>query len=358
MDFALGPNQGAGVPAKYNDDGIMWNLWPFNVSVPIGGNFSGTLPGWGTGELISASTGLVLQTEFANLSASPAWKGPIYYSGTKVTLAASSLTDITDQVDENGHIELSFPAGANGLEYQIFAYYQNHSEYLEQQTPLYLNTTVPQSPVESFVENGSYVVDHFSATGAQLIIDFWEEHLLNEATRELFREVGNYGWEDSQEFSAGVLVWWTPAMLRAFQAARGYSLREYLPLIFHPNTGPNGPLASPSWYVTDEPDMGQVHVNDYRQTLTELNRIYLETLTNWTMASLESQFSAQVVYNLPMDMLANVPYVNAPECESLGFDHVIDAYRQFSGPANLAGKRIVSSELGAQRNEVYSKTVS
>lgn len=91
--------------------------------------------------------------------------------------------------------------------------------------------------------------------------------------------------------------------------------------------------------------------------LTELNKIYLETLTNWTKESLESQYSAQVVYNLPMDMLANVPAVNGPECESLGFNHVIDAYRQFAGPANLAGKRIVSSELGAQRNEPYSQTL-
>lgn len=91
--------------------------------------------------------------------------------------------------------------------------------------------------------------------------------------------------------------------------------------------------------------------------LTELNRIYLETLTNWTKESLESQYSAQVVYNLPMDMLANIPAVNGPETESLGFNHVIDAYRQFSGPANLAGKRVISSELGAQRNEAYSQTM-
>lgn len=80
-------------------------------------------------------------------------------------------------------------------------------------------------------------------------------------------------------------------------------------------------------------------------------------MVNWTKESLDSQYSAQVVYNLPMDMLANVPAVNGPECESLGFNHVIDAYRQFAGPANLAGKRVISSELGAQRNEAYSQTL-
>ena len=150
-----------------------------------------------------------------------------------------------------------------------------------------------------------------------------------------------------------------------------------MPLIYYPNAQSDAPLASPHWYLTDESDAGQAHVDDYRQTvstkhrpqtyfvrqlisplqLTELNKVYLETLTNWTKESLDSQYSAQVVYNLPMDMLANVPAVNAPECESLGFNHVIDAYRQFAGPANLAGKRVVSSELGAQRNEAYSQTL-
>lgn len=53
MDFALGPNQGAGVPAKPDDEGIMWYLNPFNVSVPIGGSFNDVLPGWGSGKFVS-----------------------------------------------------------------------------------------------------------------------------------------------------------------------------------------------------------------------------------------------------------------------------------------------------------------
>ncbi|KAK5738056.1 hypothetical protein LTR17_006299 [Elasticomyces elasticus] len=56
-------------------------------------------------------------------------------------------------------------------------------------------------------------------------------------------------------------------------------------------------------------------------------------------------------------MLANVPHVNAPKCESLGFGHLIDGYRQYAGPANLAGKRIISSELGAVMGEAFSQTL-
>lgn len=361
MDFALGPNQGAGVPAEPNDAGIMWDLWPFNVSVPLGSSFNDTVPGWGVvdgGEFVAASAGLVTHREFANLSALPGWAGPVYYDGSELTLAASSLQDVTDQVDKTtGQLSLSFPSNASGIEYQVFAYYQNHSNYHEQAPPWHIIAGVPQSPIETFVENGSWVVDHFSRTGAQLVIDFWENYILDNDTRALIQEVGNYGWEDSQEFGAGTLVWYTPQLFNAFSSTRGYNLTKYLPLIYQYNNEDPAVLASPDHYYTDEDDEGMSHINDYWQTLTELNQIYLGTLSNWTMDSLQSQFSAQVVYNLPMDMLANVPHVNAPECESLGFVHLIDGYKQYAGPANLAGKRIVSSELGAQSDEAYSQTL-
>ena len=357
MDFALGPNQGSGVPADPNDAGVLWTLWPFNVSVPIGGSYNGKLPGWGTGEFVAASTALVVNSDPVTLSASPAFVAAVY-NGTHHTLAASSLEDVTGQVGTDGTINISFPLVANGAEFQLFAFYQNHSVGFEQQSPLFSDAAVPQSPITSFTQNGSRFNDHFSATGAQLIIDFWEKYLLDyENTRELIREIGNYGWEDSYEFGNSVLVWWTPALAEAFQSARGYSIRKYLPLIYAANAQSDAPLASPDVYYTDEQDKGQAYVDDYRQTLTELNHIYLETLTNWTKEALQSQYSAQVVYNLPMDMLANIATVNGPECESLGFNHIIDAYRQFAGPANLAGKRVISSELGAYWAQAYSQTL-
>jgi hypothetical protein len=56
--------------------------------------------------------------------------------------------------------------------------------------------------VETFIQNGSWVNDYFSSNGAQLIIDFWENYLLGNGSRELIQEVGNYIWEDSAEFGA------------------------------------------------------------------------------------------------------------------------------------------------------------
>lgn len=267
MDFALGPNQGSGVPAEPNDPGVLWNLQPFNVSIPVGGSYNDKLPGWGTGELVSASTALVVDSTPVQLKAAPAFISQ-NYSGSRFTLASESLTEVTDQVAEDGTIRLEFPSFADGAEFQLFAYYQNHSIGLAQQSPLYLNTTVPQSPVTSFLQNGSRFNDHFSATGAQLVIDFWEKYLLDyNSTRDLIREVGNYGWEDSMEFGNSVLVWWTPGLVEAFEKARGYSIKKYLPLIFYPNAQSDAPLASPHWYLTDEGDAGQAHVDDYRQTV-------------------------------------------------------------------------------------------
>lgn len=52
LDFALGPNQGAGVPAQPDDEGVMWQLLPFNTSVPVGGLVTGQLPGWGSGKFV------------------------------------------------------------------------------------------------------------------------------------------------------------------------------------------------------------------------------------------------------------------------------------------------------------------
>lgn len=83
--------------------------------------------------------------------------------------------------------------------------------------------------------------------------------------------------------------------------------------------------------------------------------MYLKAVTQWAR-SIGVRSSAQVVYDINIDMLANVPDVDAPECESLAFYDNIDAYRQYVGPADLAGKNIISSECGAVRTLAYQQT--
>lgn len=55
--------------------------------------------------------------------------------------------------------------------------------------------------------------------------------------------------------------------------------------------------------------------------------------------------------------LSDVPLLDAPECESLGFGDGVDTYRQFSGPAHLANVNIVSNEMGAVNTAAYSLTL-
>lgn len=162
VDFSIGPNQGAGVPAPYNDDGLLWDLAAFNVEVTSGTPFTDMLPGWGepyTSEsLVAASTGLVIAR-----------------NGSQVTLSSSSLADVTSGVDSDGRLELQFNDTDEGSDYILFAFYLKHSEYREVTAPSDAPAAVPQSPIENYRQNGSWVVDHFSTAGAQLIIDFWNE---------------------------------------------------------------------------------------------------------------------------------------------------------------------------------------
>ncbi|RFU31735.1 hypothetical protein B7463_g4619, partial [Scytalidium lignicola] len=352
MDFAMGPNQGTGVPAEYDSDGLMWDLVISDVSVPINGSFNGVLPGWGTGSLEAAVTGLAVKSESAS-TAAPGLPGDNAFSRTQITLSASSLKDVTSQVSRNGTLEVQFGSPQNGgLYYTVFAIYLIHDHYRAQDGPQDLGG--PQTPADTLAGNGSWAVDHFSELGAETSINFWEQNILQNGTRELLMEAGNYGWEDSIEIEAN--IFWTQKFASLFQADHGYSIGKWLPVLFHRNGLAKNSVPS-VWWVTDENDNGTSHIADYRATLTNQYRKYLTTLTSWAEQYLGLKFSAQISYNLPMDMLSNVPFVDVPECESLDFSDLIDGYRQYSGPANLAGRSVISSECGAVRGEAYTQTL-
>ncbi|ORY00972.1 hypothetical protein BCR34DRAFT_102101 [Clohesyomyces aquaticus] len=357
MDFAMGPNQGAGVPALINDEGLMWDLATYNVNV-TGGSFDAVLPGWGTGKLQAAVSGKILGSEKFTTSDSPGGlPGDLPLARTQYTLSAQSLTDVTPLVDPSGRLHVDFvasgtTANTTGQSNMIFAVYLIQSHYRAQQGPLEMKG--PMSNPDSYINNGSWAVDHFSALGARVMTKFWEEHILNNETRELLQQVGNYAWEDSVEIEAN--VYWTKNFSAIFEEEHKYSVNKWLPVLFHRNGHYKN--SNPGvWWVTDEMDEGNSHIADYRATLASQYQIYESTINKWVEEYLNLQFSAQLSYNLPMDMLANIPSVDAPETESLDFSDLIDGYRQYSGPANLARRRIISSECGAVRGEAYSQSL-
>lgn len=257
----MGPNQGQGVPAREDDDGLMWDLRFRYVSVPVGGSFNDTIPNWGIGKLQAVITGLVTESIDAS-GVEPSLPNSPASDRVQKTLATATLQDVTHKVSKTGHLDLSFSGDGKGVEHTIFAVYLVHSDALAQAQPTSLKG--PQSVPTSFVQNGSWTVDHFSARGAKVMTDFWEDHLLVGGTREALKKVGNYAWEDSIEITPE--LYWTRDLPQLFKKRRGYSINKWLPLMFHQNSLTEH---TTDWFITDEADAGNSHIADYRTTVSK-----------------------------------------------------------------------------------------
>lgn len=254
VDLTIGPNQGAGVPAPYNDDGLLWDLAGYNLTVAKGTAYLDTIPGWGGSHnndtLVAATTGLVVDQ-----------------NATQITLSAESLNDLTSIVDSSGNLKYNFSNIAEGSDYVLFAFYLTHPETREVNASTESIAAVPQSPIENWTQNGSWVVDHFSTAGARLIADFWNQSLLSGNATENIRQVGNFLWEDSQEYYSHSNLLWTSQLPNVFKENRGYDFEKYIPLVFGASGGGGALNALFSTYVLDDLDGGQSYVQDFQQTV-------------------------------------------------------------------------------------------
>ncbi|KXH44423.1 hypothetical protein CNYM01_07284 [Colletotrichum nymphaeae SA-01] len=349
MDFSLGPNQGQGIPAHPDDEGLQWDLVSFSQAILNRGFLNETIPGWGDGQLVAAVSAIVVSR--ANISYNiTGVTGVTTVSYEDLVLQDESLTDITSDVSGDGVLSWK-PASSpnNASDHELFFFYEKLSH--NQNLHFLSNTT------ETIWDNGSYVVDHFSAQGARTVQAFWEQYLLTDELKGLLREAGNHGWEDSIEIHSNIS--WTRSLPTRFEEMFAYNLKQYLPLVMFGNNNINLQSTSPGTTrcTLDRPDQGQSFVNDYRETLAAGYQEYLTTLSQWLHSLGVKGLSSQPSYNLPMDMEASIPFVDAPECESLQGHDNVDGYRQFSGPANLARKKIISIELGAVFGRAYSYTI-
>lgn len=154
--------------------------------MPKNGRFKGKIPGWGSGKLVALVSAEMLSSK--NISMDTAGTASFlgipqsYY--IQMTLKNGSLTEWTDKVSSTGHVSLRLAATKSST-YQLFAFYEflSHEKNLE----------YTSSPSKTIWDNGSYVVDHYSARGAQTTTKFWEKHLLTDEVQELLMNVGNYG---------------------------------------------------------------------------------------------------------------------------------------------------------------------
>ncbi|OTA96829.1 hypothetical protein M434DRAFT_27444 [Hypoxylon sp. CO27-5] len=317
----------AGTQRQLSSDGFLNGSIVSNNATIVDGSYSGQLPGWGRGDLVSAVTLAVYNA--TNKTDNPRGAFGWYFQRnyTEYLISAGSLTEVADLVHDDGSITTAVSPVEGAQFYFLYASYAQRS---------YARACVASSPdTQNILRNGSLAVDHFSDTGAR---------------------VGNYVWEDSVEIPS--YTYWTPALPQLFEHEHNeYSITKYLPLLAG-NEGYISTLGGPVQFITDSNDTDAGVIADFRSTLSNGLFSYLHNLTSWPKQFLGLQFSQQVGYNLPVDTLQLIPDVDAPETETLGFSNTIDGFRQFCGPANLAWKSVISIELGADIIRTYIQTWS
>ncbi|KAK0735170.1 hypothetical protein B0T26DRAFT_691020 [Lasiosphaeria miniovina] len=291
---------------------------------------------WGPSQLVAAVAAQVVRRTRGRGSAE------------QVVLSEGSVVDITNLTTPSGVVNWSPPASPAGQQWVVLAFYQRFSNERS------CTTTAGAS---TWIGNGSWVVDHFSAAGAKKATDFWDQHLLDDPEIDgLLGNVGMYSWEDSMEMMAP--LWWTSDFLARFEKGRGYSAVKSLPVFFQAKNLWNsyGEPYDTSYSFDGQPSDGGKYAEDYRTTLNEGYQDFLRQYQKWASAR-GMEHSAQPAYNMPLDMSSTVPLVGAPELESLGFGESIESYRQFTGPAHLFGRTPISTEIGAERGGAYAQTV-
>ena len=263
--------------------------------------------------------------------------------GAPVELQPGTVVDLTDEV-ENGVVSWTAPAEGTWM---LMASWQRGTGQL------------PVVFTFSNVRPG-YVVDHFSRTGTQAGIDFWETDVLTPAMRDALRDAGGDFFEDSLELNSNGA--WTPRLLQEFEERRGYDLTPYLPVLIVPGVNKqysSKSIEDPAEYVFDEETDRRVR-EDYYQTLTDLYRDHhVEPIQDFAH-ELGLSYRAQT-YGETMDYGQLSTVVDIPETEGLVTDINIpgearlDDYRLQSASARLGGG-LYSTECCAALNQAWGQS--
>jgi hypothetical protein len=106
-----------------------------------------------------------------------------------------SIVDLTGQVNE-GRLNWTAPDGDS--EWRIMTFWEHFTNQ---------RSVVGSLHATDFIGNGSWVVDHFSGDGAQLLTNFLDEHILShDKVGDLVRELGSLGM-DTDEQRSQCLQW-------------------------------------------------------------------------------------------------------------------------------------------------------
>ena len=192
FDFAVGPNTAHGVPAIPGSEGLAMEL-VYGARTIAPSQRAGSLPppkldfnhgflngwvhepeNWGPSQLVA-----VVGAEVVGRSRKAGGS-----SGEVVRLNESNVVDLTN-LTRNGVVDWQAPSsGRDGREWVVLAFYQRYSNERS-------CVSIPDAP--TWIGNGSWMVDHFSPSGAKKTTDFWDQHLLDDGEIDkLMRQVGKY----------------------------------------------------------------------------------------------------------------------------------------------------------------------
>ncbi|KAF2994986.1 hypothetical protein E8E13_003871 [Curvularia kusanoi] len=356
LDLPVGANQGQGVPAVPGTAGLAMQLLMGHVTISPGGIASGPVPK--AQQPIDAiqsglqfmhpledyqTPNLVVVLAYQLLPGASNSSSLIQYT----SLNRTSFIDLSSLITAEGTLQWSPPDASKS--WKVFSFWESYTNQR--------SCDGGPNPT-TIIGNGSWIVDHFSKRGASRITDFWDEIFLSDPEiADLVKTVGKYAWEDSMEQLAALP--WTPGLLARFKASYGYDMTSYLPVIFSSlNTwgGFAPPYAEAFFFNDDSAETQRLYSLDYQRVLNDGYQDYIAQFQDWTK-SIGIRYSNQPAYNLPLQMSSDVPFIDAPEAESLGFKDNVDMYRQFSGPAHFYNKSVISTEVGAVQEGAYLLTI-
>lgn len=198
FDFAVGPNTAHGIPAVPRSEGLAMEL-VYGVKTLNASQTLTTLPqpvlefnhaplngwvhepeNWGESELIAVIAGKVKSRSRRSSG-----------SGGKVTeqvvLEKEGVVDLTGNftaTGAGGRFSWTAPVSPAGQTWVVMTFYQRYSNE---------RSCVSSPGASSWIGNGSWMVDHFSAAGAKKVADFWDGFLLDDKEIDgLMRQVGLY----------------------------------------------------------------------------------------------------------------------------------------------------------------------
>ncbi len=219
------------------------------------------------------------------------------------------VADLTEKVDDDGKLEWTAPSG-NWTLYAIFEGW--HGKMVERAAP----------------GGEGNVIDHFSAEAINHYLVRFDSAFTGRdigALRAFFND--SYEVDDARGQAN-----WTPKVLEAFEAKRGYDLRQHWPALFGEDSEENNRRV----------------LSDYRETISDL---ILETFTqewsNW--ARKQGAIIRNQAHGSPANILDLYAASEIPETEGTEILRIKFA----TSAGHVSGKKLISSESATWLNEHF-----